>query len=342
MVGKKENRTKLNRTNTPMIYSKLMLILIIYTFLGCTQKQTANELPSSVKNKSEINETSLIVLGTVQDAGAPHIACNKVCCAALFDKPNPNLQVVSLGLIDPHSKKKYIFEATPDFPNQIKALKQYARFSSSETPDGIFLTHAHIGHYTGLMYLGKEAMNAENIPVYAMPKMKSFLENNGPWSQLVSTKNIKVRAIFSKDTIHLSTNLKVIPFIVPHRDEYSETVGYKIEGPNKKALFIPDIDKWEKWDLNIIDEISSVDYAFIDGTFYDADEINNRDISLIPHPFIIESMNAFKALKPEEKKKIYFIHFNHTNPVLDKHSAKYQKVIDNGFNLATIKQVIEI
>ncbi len=61
---------------------------------------------------------------------------------------------MSLGLVDSENKKTYLFEATPDFPKQMKALKRISQ-SEKEIADGIFFTHAHIGHYTGLMYLGK-------------------------------------------------------------------------------------------------------------------------------------------------------------------------------------------
>eukprot|EP00957_Ditylum_brightwellii_P156501 11911053-Ditylum_brightwellii.AAC.1 len=69
---------------------------------------------------------------------------------------------------------------------------------TKKTPDGIFLTHAHIGHYTGLMYLGREALGAVDVPVYAMPRMRSFLKNNGPWSQLVSLGNINIQNLEEK------------------------------------------------------------------------------------------------------------------------------------------------
>jgi pyrroloquinoline quinone biosynthesis protein B len=269
------------------------------------------------------------------------MGCTKDCCNDLFLQPDKSRRVVSLGLIDPASNKKYMFEATPDFTQQAKALKHYSA-GNKETPDGIFVTHAHIGHYTGLMYLGKEAMNADSVPVYAMPRMKSFLEQNGPWSQLVQHKNIVLQEMADQKEIQLTNNLKIIPFTVPHRDEFSETVGYTIIGPLKKVLFIPDIDKWEKWSTNIIDAVAKVDYAFVDATFYDGEEINNRDISTIPHPFIIESMDLFKDLPAAEKKKIYFIHFNHTNPVINKTSKQYQQVIEQGFNVAAINTVIRL
>jgi pyrroloquinoline quinone biosynthesis protein B len=289
-----------------------------------------------------ISVPSLIVLGTIQDGGSPHVGCTKECCKNLFQNPDKNRMVVSLGVLDPLNKTNLMFEATPDLPYQMKLLRNVSPFCSTETPNGIFLTHAHIGHYAGLMYLGREALNTKNVPVYAMPKMKTYLENNGPWSQLVNLNNINIHTISDGEEIIISSTIKVKPFLVPHRDEYSETVGYIISGPNKKVLFIPDIDKWNKWNKSIIEEIKNVDYAFIDGTFYDGMEINNRNISEIPHPFVIESMELFKNLAESEKNKIYFIHFNHTNPLLNVGSSQAKTVIKNGFHIAGINQVIPL
>lgn len=320
--------------------NKKQLCYISLLLLSCHASQEKKVTKNATN--STINATSLVVLGTVQDGGSPHIGCKKECCKALFLTPDKNRKVVSLGVIDAENNKKYIFEATPDFTAQARLLKEFAAPDSKETPDGIFLTHAHIGHYTGLMFLGKEAMNADKVPVYALPKMKNFLEKNGPWEQLVTKKNIEIQALTSEKVVTLTDNIKVLPFTVPHRDEYSETAGYTIIGPNKKALFIPDIDKWQKWDKNIVDEIAKVDYAFIDATFYDAAEINNRNIAEIPHPFIIESMALFANLAASEKKKVYFIHFNHTNPALNLDSEKAKQILKNGFNIARINDVMKL
>ena len=164
--------------------------------------------------------------------------------------------------------------------------------------------------------------------------MQVFLENNGPWSQLVSNKNIVLETMQTNKLQQLNSQLSVLPFQVPHRDEFSETVGYQINGPEKNALFIPDIDKWEKWETSIIDAIQKVDYAFIDATFYSGKEIQARDISEIPHPFVIESMKLFKGLSSTEKAKIHFIHMNHTNPLLKPKSFESKKVEALGFNIA--------
>jgi pyrroloquinoline quinone biosynthesis protein B len=316
-----------------------LLFLLLLVYIGCN----TNKSDSDQKDRlaTIVSETSLVVIGTIQDAGSPHIACKKACCENLFENSNPLRKVVSLGIIDPQNNKTFLFEATPDITSQVKNLKQFSN-SENELPSGIFLSHAHIGHYTGLMYLGKEATNANQVPVYTMPRMKGFLESNGPWSQLVNTNNIVLREIENQKEIELTSNIKVIPFTVPHRDEFSETVGFKIIGPKKSVLFIPDIDKWEKWETDILEAISKVDYAFLDATFFDGEEINSRDISEIPHPFIIESMELFKTLPSEEKQKIYFIHFNHTNPVLNKDSKAYKMVIENGFNIAQMHMILSM
>ncbi len=305
--------------------------------------QAQNNKPGDMLQKAIEKEGAfLIVLGTVQDAGSPHIACKKICCAELYNTNDFRRKVVSLGLLDTRNKKKYLLEATPDMTHQMKTLRRFAHIDSKETPDGIFLTHAHIGHYTGLMYLGKEAVNADKVKVYAMPKMKHFLEQNGPWSQLVSNQNILIHEMTNQKAVLLTPSLKVIPILVPHRDEYSETVGYMIQGPEKSALFIPDIDKWEKWNLDITEEIKKVDYAFLDATFFDGKEINNRDISQIPHPFIVESMKKFEGMHIEERHKIIFIHFNHTNPVLNPESAESKTVEENGFRIARRNDVFQL
>ena len=296
----------------------------------------------SISYSQKESSPYIIVLGTIQDAGSPHMGCEKSCCISLFKNPDPNRKVVSLGLVDPLEKKYWLIEASPDFITQCRDLKTISNFEHAKSPDGIFLTHAHIGHYTGLMYLGKESYNSRDVPVFAMTRMKGFLIKNGPWSQLFKINNIKINNINHQEEIKLSNNLSITPFLVPHRDEFSETVGFKINGPKKSILFIPDIDKWGKWNKNLIQEIKKADLALLDGTFYDSKEVNNRNISEIPHPFIIETMDLFKEENNSEKSKINFIHLNHTNPLLDTSSAAFKKVKESGFNTAEYKDIINL
>lgn len=223
-----------------------------------------------------------------------------------------------------------MIDATPDFPAQYKQVSQTSGFALN----GILLTHAHIGHYTGLMYLGREVMNSQKMPVFAMPRMKYFLETNGPWSQLIKLNNIELIKMANGEEITLSDQISILPMLVPHRDEFSETVGFEVRSASKKVLFIPDIDKWNKWDKSIIDLIKSVDVALIDGTFYKNGEIKGRDMKEIPHPFIEETLNLLDFQSIHEKNKIKFIHFNHTNPVL-RNTKERKRLLKSGFNIAT-------
>ena len=280
--------------------------------------------------KHEIPNQFITGLGNVQDAGYPHIGCEKFCCNENFNSATVNF-VTSLGITDLVDNKSFLLEATPDISMQLKFLKN--KNNSSTIIDGVFITHAHIGHYTGLMYFGREALGAYKVPVYVMPKMKIFLESNSPWNQLIDLNNIHLTEIFNNKKISISNNLKIVPFTVPHRDEFSETVGYKIMGPNKSALFIPDINKWNLWNKDIINEVKDVDYAFLDATFFKDGEVD-RSMDEIPHPFMEETLNLFKNEPKDVKNKIYFIHFNHTNISLQENNPAIDSISKLGYNFA--------
>tara|TARA_B100002051_G_scaffold162144_1_gene153122 strand:- start:11 stop:931 length:921 start_codon:yes stop_codon:yes gene_type:complete len=290
-------------------------------------------IPFFAFNQIKSNYT-LKILGVVQDGGMPHLGNNKTCCENI----KQDKYVTSLMLMNNENNESFLFDASPDINKQLNFMGDRIK----KDLKGIFLTHAHIGHYTGLMYFGREALNSKLVNVYAMPRMKKFLEENGPWSQLVSLQNISIIELSNESKISIDSNVIVQPVEVPHRAEFSETVGYKIYGPNKTALFIPDIDKWYLWEKSIVDEIKQVDYAIIDATFYDSKEVNYRDISEIPHPFVTESMDLFDSIDIKEKNKIYFIHLNHTNPLLNEQSKQYKSVITKGYNVAKEEMILDL
>lgn len=274
----------------------------------------------------------IYILGVAQDAGFPQSSCYAAHCMPGWEDKTLRRGATSLAVIDPAAKSKVLFEATPNMPSQLYELHNEAP-DGEYSLDGVFLTHAHIGHYAGLMFFGHEAQGASNVPVFAMPRMAEFIRSNGPWSQLVGLKNIELKELQHKQENHFP-NFHVTPFLVPHRDEFSETVGYRIEGPNKTAIFIPDINKWDVWDQDIAELVQSVDYALLDATFYADGELGNRDMSQIPHPFVSESMSAFEHLNPEDKNKVWFIHLNHTNPLLNSRSPESEYVRSKGYNIA--------
>jgi len=296
--------------------NKLIYLFLFLTFFSCVKQLPPDQF--------------ITVLGNVQDAGYPHIGCEKFCCNENFNSATVNF-VTSLGITDLVDNKSFLLEATPDISMQLKFLKN--NNSSSTIIDGVFITHAHIGHYTGLMYFGREALGAYKVPIYVMPKMKLFLESNSPWDQLIDLNNIQLSEIFHNKNITISNNLEIVPFTVPHRDEFSETVGYKIIGPNKSALFIPDINKWNLWYKDIVKEVKDVDYAFLDATFFKDGEVN-RSMDEIPHPFVVETLSLFKNESKEVKNKIHFIHFNHTNISLQHKNPVIDSIAKLGYNFA--------
>jgi len=281
---------------------------------------------------AQTNQPYIMVLGVAQDGGFPHLGCKKICCTQAWADTNLRKNVTALAVVNPQNKQWWLIEATPDIKQQLQDFQKLTNNEYPYLPQGIFLTHAHIGHYTGLMQFGREVMNTKNLNVYVMPKFKSFLEKNGPWSQLVELKNINLVQLDTiKPIVFANINFKAL--IVPHRDEYSETVGFKVNLGEKKILFIPDIDKWSKWNKNIVDEVRQVDYAFLDATFYDNLELNNRPINEVPHPFVSETIQLFDKENINTRSKIHFIHFNHTNPIMWEQKTK-QKLIKQGFNVA--------
>ena len=248
-----------------------------------------------------------VVLGIAQDGGYPQAGCERADCVEAWRNPALRKRVASLGIVDPVSGERWIIDATPDFPSQLHTL-------GGRVPTGVLLTHAHIGHYLGLAHLGREVLGAKSVRVYAMPRMREFLERNGPWSQLVSLQNIALVSLADNVEIALNERIHVTPLRVPHRDEFSETVGFLVRGPSRTILWLPDIDKWEKWETPLESVLSRVDVAYLDGTFYTADELPGRDLSEIPHPLISETVARLSGspLWP----RVRFIHLNQSNPLL--------------------------
>ncbi|MBK9215167.1 MAG: MBL fold metallo-hydrolase [Chloracidobacterium sp.] len=276
----------------------------------------------------------VVVLGVGQDAGVPQMGCDSPFCRRAWADTTLRQTVSSVAVVDPDTKSRWIFDATPDLPEQFEFLKGLTRDRSNRI-DGIFITHAHIGHYTGLMYLGRESMNTAGVNVFTMPRMKQMLEANAPWSQLNAIDNITLQPLADNIPVKLTDSLSVTPFLVPHRDEFSETVGYRIRTAHKTLVFIPDIDKWNKWQTPLADLVRSADYLLLDGTFYAEGEIA-RPMSEVPHPFVTETMQLLKALPRRERNKVHFIHFNHSNPLVQGERKRLAEVRRLGFRVARL------
>ena len=274
-----------------------------------------------------------VVLGIAQDGGVPHAGCRQPLCVEARTDPAKRRRVASLGLVDPAAGRRFLVDATPDFADQIESL--------GGRPDGILLTHAHVGHYLGLAQLGREVLGARNVPVYCTPSMAKFLRENKPWSRLVALENIAIREVAPGSEVVLTDSLRATPIRVPHRDEDSDTVAWLIRGPSRAILWLPDIDKWEKWDRSLpalLEDPALV--AFVDGTFQSADEIPGRSIAEIPHPLVSETA-ALVAGMPQARGRVYLVHLNHTNRLLWDENAK-AALAERGVGVATEGQRIPL
>ena len=217
---------------------KTLYFLLLFVIVHMTEAQT------------------LVVLGTLQDGGSPHMGCVKSCCAT----ERPNDYVVSLGVID--ESKHFLFDASPDIVSQ---TNYHSPFPRKEVGD--FFDACSHGTLCRSNSFGKRIGKHKKTPVYVMPRMEKFLRNNGPWNQLIDLENISIQPIQNKIPVSVSPRLTVTPLVVPHRDEFSETVGFLITGQSKRVLYIPDIDKWDLWETDINELLTQVDYAFLDATF---------------------------------------------------------------------------
>ena len=284
----------------------------------------------------------------MQDAGLPHAGCTCARCTAAFDDPARGLYAACLGIVDKrrntelhgggtegHREKArvYLIDATPDITFQLNLLagalgSHPPRANRLRQPDGIFLTHAHMGHIGGLPQLSKEAMFVNRLPIYATPALCQLIQETRLWSPLVA--ELEFRPMPGGATVDLGDGLVVTAVPVPHRDEWGVgTVAFHIQGPNKSLLYLPDIDAWEQWPAAEA-TLRSVDIALVDASFYSADELGGRPP--VAHPLVTDTLTRFAHLA----NRLMLTHLNHTNPVLDRGSAAETAVRQAGFRIAQI------
>lgn len=284
-------------------------------------------------------EPYVLVLGTAQDGGLPQIGCDAACCrAARADVARARL-VTSLLVVDPRSGKRWLLDASPDLARQVERARGHPPQRPTAGPrpplfEGVFLTHAHAGHYLGLAQLGREAYGARGLPVHASARMGQFLRSNGPWSLLVEDGAIALELLEPGRAVALAPDLSVTAFEVPHRDEFSDTLGFVVRGPRRAIAYLPDIDKWERWERPLAEWLEEVDVALVDGTFFEAGEVPGRDLAQIPHPLVVETLAVLAPEPFEARCKVLFTHLNHTNPLADPRSPARARVAAAGMGVA--------
>jgi pyrroloquinoline quinone biosynthesis protein B len=312
------------------VRSASRLVIGSSLLLACTQ------LPEAVSEPPNTGPR-LRILGIAQDGGLPHAACECERCNAAREDPSRASPVASVAMIAP--EHVWIVDATPDLPYALEQLADVRTLEPGRVDraplNGVLLTHAHMGHYLGLAWLGYEAIGAQTTPVYASARMVEFLSNNAPWDQLVRLEQIAPRVATPGQIIELGGGLRAEPLLVPHRGEYTDTFGWYLSGPSKRALYIPDTDPWAKWTMELELALANVDLLLIDGTFHSADELPGRDVSEIGHPLMTDSMLRL-AQPVAAGLQVWFIHLNHSNPTLDPSSPQRHELEARGFKVAKV------
>ncbi|MEZ4411759.1 MAG: MBL fold metallo-hydrolase [Gemmatimonadales bacterium] len=280
-----------------------------------------------------------LVLGSVQDAGFPQVGCYTDRCneGRALQAAGHGRFVSSLALVEPEAERFYLVDATPDITRQIDLITEPAfrqRAAARRPFDGIFLTHAHIGHYAGLAVLGNEGMGMQKTPVYCTQAMADFLAGNYPWRFLVEQGRIDLRPL-SLDRWHrIDPLLEVQLWKVPHRDEQADTVGFLFRGPDATLLFIPDINSWSLWKRSIAEAVAGVNVALLDGSFWSMDELPGRTVEEVPHPLMTQTMDALQAVADQGETQIVLTHLNNSNPALDEGGAQQTEIVRRGFTIA--------
>ncbi len=278
----------------------------------------------------------VLVLGVAQDGGMPQTGCYAPRCDRAREREQPRY-VCSLAIVEPDAGPYYLVDASPDLRQQMDLIDDpgfRARAQARRPFDGIFLTHAHMGHYLGLAHLGREGLGLAPTPCYCSPEMAGFLASNGPWSLLVDEGRLDLRPVEFDRWYEIDDSLSAMATPVPHRPEFSDTVGWTFRGPSRSLLYLPDIDSWEAWDRDVAEVVRGVDVALLDATFYSPGEVPGRNIEDIPHPMVPHSMDLLQEVARGERE-VVFIHLNNTNPALDEASAEAREIVSRGFSVAT-------
>lgn len=273
-----------------------------------------------------------ILLGTAQDGGLPHAGCSCVQCARARREPRFQRFPASAGIVS--GDGRLLIDATSAFAAQTHLLRELSGGDPATggrygPPQTVLITHAHTGHYAGLWQLDRSVMNASGVRVAGPPRTIELLAANEPWAMMQREGFVRFEPL-ELDIAHaLLPDVRVTLLPVPHRAEWrTDTAAVRVEGPHASVLYLPDIDQWQEWSLDVREVVESVDAAFLDGTFW------QRPLHAgVPHPPVLETMERLADPVERGRARVSFIHLNHSNPIVDPESDEAVEVRRRGFSV---------
>ncbi len=269
-------------------------------------------------------QASILLLGSGQDGGSPQMAKRR---GVGLDRTASSAAVVSAA------GSVVLLDASPDIRAQSRRLLSWYGYppGRSRFVDAVVISHAHMGHYAGLLHFGKEVANTSGIPLIATPSVLRFLNANQPWEALTENGNLLPTPF--DGVVRIDETLSLVPIVVPHRAEYTDTVAISVLRDGEPwFLYLPDIDGWEEWP-EADEVIASHDLCLLDATFATSEEVSHRDISVIKHPLVLDTISRFEYLTTSTN--IILGHMNHTNPLADPTSDIARFATEAGFTIAS-------
>ncbi|MCU0864537.1 MAG: MBL fold metallo-hydrolase [Planctomycetes bacterium] len=302
--------------------------LALALLASCAAAPTTTTPPAPVE---------LVVLGIAQDGGLPHFGCEQPCCVQARQSGRV-LFPACLGVVDRRGDdgpRLLLIEATPRIEEQVALLHELASVQGRgrQPVDAVLTTHAHLGHYLGLAWFGREVAGSKQVPLHASPRFCAFVREHAPWRQLVALGQLAPMPFVVGEPFAPWPGLQVTALAVPHRDEWSDTMAFVVRGPQRAVLFVPDVDAWDKAPGLLRRLLDGVDIAYLDGTFYDGRELPDRDLAEIPHPLMTRTMELLAEVAAQRPGALRFLHCNHSNPVLHD-AALRERLTARGFALA--------
>lgn len=289
------------------------------------------------------SQLELLVLGVAQDGGLPHLGCTQPCCINARQSGRVETPAcIAIRNVD--TRALLLLEATPSIASQVALLHALigTPLGDGALVNAIAITHAHTGHYTGLMHLGREGAATNQVPVHVSMAVANVLQTNAPWSSVVDGNHIALHTFEPGIVFEPLPGIAIEPIAVPHRDELSDTMAFKVHGAHRTALFCPDIDAW---DCMLEPLLRGVDIALLDGTFFDDAELDKigsrRDRASIPHPTMMDTMLRIESLGEARPPDVRFIHLNHSNAAF--HGGRVAaEVAARGFGIAQAGDRIDL